>query len=73
MLCGVGTTKCGVKELTFFSKLDKHAQRLKSKCFENDDYFPNLVYCSINLLYVFILLPGTSFKDSNEHILGTRM
>jgi hypothetical protein len=61
------------QRINIFSKLDKHAQRLERKCFENDDYFSKLVYSSINLLYVFILLPGTSFKDSNEHILGTRM
>ena len=73
ILCGVVTTKCEVKELTFFSKLDEHAQRLKRKCFENHDYFSKLLYILINLLYILILLPGTSFKDSNEHILGTIM
>ena len=63
---GVGTAKCEVKKLTFFSKLNEHAQ-------ENHDYFLKLLYILINLLYILILLPGTSFKDSNEHTLGTIM
>ena len=33
--------------------------------------FSKLVHISINLLYIFILLPETSSKNSN--ILGTRM
>ena len=73
MPCGMGTAKCEVKELTFFQNWMNMLKGLKRKCFKNHDYFSKLVYISINSLYILILLPGTSFKDSNEHILGTRM
>jgi hypothetical protein len=57
----------------FFSKLDEHAQRLERKCFENQGDFYKQVYISVNFLCILLLLPGTSFKDFNEHIPGIRI
>ena len=55
MWCGNG--QMWGQRIDIFSKLDKHAQRFKIKCFENDNYFSKLVYTSINYcIFLFCFL-----------------